>query len=81
MGNFLKRNINKLLLFICLFFTVSTFNSFADNINDFYVRDNVGCLSHEVKEHISKINNYYETTDEKPQVVIEIIDSLDGKPI
>ncbi|WP_313469055.1 TPM domain-containing protein [Carnobacterium sp.] len=49
--------------------------------SDFYVYDETGMLTLETKELIMKINNYYEQTDEKPQIVVAVVNSLAGETI
>lgn len=81
MNSFVKNNTVKFLLFVCMLINVFSVNVFAVNTNDFYIRDSVGCISNEIKEYVSKINNYYESTKEKPQIVVEIVESLNGERI
>lgn len=66
---------------LCLLLNANSLNVFASQINSFYIRDDVGCISSDVKEYISKINTYYESTEEKPQVVVEILNSLEKDTI
>lgn len=47
----------------------------------FYYYDESGILTAETKEIILKANNYYEQTDENPQIVVAIIETLEGETI
>lgn len=76
----MQKNHKIYMLLISLMLLIIPSKSLA--YNDFYVRDSVGILSEEVKDHISDVNDYYEkSTEEKPQVVVDIIRDLEGVSI
>lgn len=52
-----------------------------DATSDFYYYDEPNILTPDTKELIMKINNTYEQTVEKPQIVVTVIDLLDGETI
>ena len=49
--------------------------------SDFYVYDPSGTLSQETKDFIMSVNEQYGLTEEKPQVVVAVVDSLQGETI
>ncbi|HRM20155.1 MAG TPA: TPM domain-containing protein, partial [Trichococcus flocculiformis] len=52
-----------------------------DPTSEFYVYDPSGTLSEETKTFIMSVNEQYELTEEKPQVVVAVVDSLEGETI
>ena len=49
--------------------------------SNFYYYDEPGILTPETKELILTINEHYEQTAEKPQIVVAVIDSLNGETV
>ena len=52
-----------------------------ETTSDFYYYDEPGILTTETKELIMNVNDAYEQTVEKPQIVVAVIDSLNGESI
>lgn len=81
MSSLIKKYAFKFLLCICILINIFSGNVFAVDKNNFYTKDEIGCVSEEVKEYIAQVNSYYETTNEKPQVVVNMISSLNDETI
>ena len=82
-----KKWIKKLILSatLCL---ISVLGAVSLNVSatvnpdsNYYVTDKSSVLSSEVKQHIIQINHLFEKTEQKPQVAVVIIPTLDGVPI
>ena len=77
----------QLLVVLGLFFFSMAFappkhaQALPDPTTEFYVYDPSGTLSEETKSFILSVNEQYELTEEKPQVVVAVVDSLQGETI
>lgn len=49
--------------------------------SSYYVTDKSGVLSIEVKQHILEVNHLFENTEQKPQVAVVVVPTLDGVDI
>lgn len=85
-----KRRIKKLILSAALWIVgvISVLGAVGLNVSatvnpdsNYYVTDKSSVLSSEVKQHIIQINHLFEKTEQKPQVAVVIIPTLDGVPI
>lgn len=80
---------SKLIKIILMLFALVSLMipSYANEINlinkssDFYVNDNSYVLDKSVKDHIISVNKNFEKTNEKPQIVVATIPSLNGEYI
>ena len=76
--------ISFFLLFVSPFFEI-TASANDKNLptpsTEFYVYDEPNILSSETKKLIRDINLNYEETAEKPQIVVAVVQSLNGYPV
>ncbi len=71
-----------LFLFPMAFAPSKHAQALPDPTTEFYVYDPSGTLSRRNEiVHPSSVNEQYELTEEKPQVVVAVVDSLQGETI
>ena len=87
MKNSFKKWMPWLLLLVFAFFVtpaVKPVNSevtYPSPSNEFYVYDSQGILSQSTKDTIISVNQQYEQTEEAPQIVVAVVESLQGETI
>lgn len=65
------------LLLLSIFpLTVEAAVDYPEPSNEFYVFDEANLLSDETEKFILDVNKHYEDTQEKPQIVVATVDSL-----
>lgn len=70
-----------IILIVLLSTLVLGIENLPNKTTEFYVADYARVISSENKSKIISINKAYESTKEKPQIVVATIDSLDGSDI
>ncbi|MGL4338642.1 MAG: TPM domain-containing protein [Turicibacter sp.] len=84
MQHAIKRKIIPIgFLFLCLFAFMGNFYAQASQISirpttEFYVNDYANVLDNSVEQHIININKQFERTEQKPQIVVLTVPTLDG---
>lgn len=77
MKKLLVFSISALLLWI-IPVTTAAAASLPDAPSDFYIYDEADVIDPDVEELILNVNRNYENTEEKPQVVVATVETLDG---